>query len=129
MTGINENTGVIAETIGQEDQYAQRHANSPDAYGNPYDPESLFANSEEPLGYHDHRLFPTLDSYKDAVAGKLSSEEILRIAPRVKGLHATSFGDGGSGADTVASALKYERAGFVVVAPGIYSGTLDNLIG
>lgn len=127
MTGINENVGTIAATMGHEDQFAQRRSNAPEAYGNPYNPESLISVGEDPLGPYDHRLFPTLDDYKKAVAGKMTPDEILRVAPRVKGLAETSYGDE-SYTEPVRLGLQAESQGFTVVYPGIYAtNSLDAL--
>lgn len=125
MTGINENE--IAETIGVEDQIQLRRATGEKSYGNPYNPESLVSIGEDPLGPYDHRLFPTLDDYKKAVAGKMTPDEILRIAPRVKGLAETSYGDEEYN-EPVRLGLQAEAQGFTVVYPGIYAtNSLDAL--
>lgn len=58
----------------------------PGAYGTAYDPESLMAGSEDRHGLtpNDHRHWPSLEAYKEAVAGRMTPEEVLQVAPRVK---------------------------------------------
>lgn len=52
-----------------------------------YDPESLLVQSEvdRGLGYKDHRKWPDFQTYVDATNNKFTREEIVQIAPRVKG--------------------------------------------
>tara|TARA_R110000868_G_C10746658_1_gene752850 strand:+ start:574 stop:960 length:387 start_codon:yes stop_codon:yes gene_type:complete len=116
--------------IGKEDQIAIRRSNSPTSYGNPYDPESLMIGSEDQQGLtpYDKRLWPDLATYKEAVSGRLTSEEIVKIAPRVKGLRQTSYGDS-EYSEPVTEGLKAESQGLTVLFAGAYAGGIGALIG
>lgn len=82
------------EGLGNEDQILIRRTNDPSSYGNPYNPESLMVGSEDEQGLtpYDHRHWPSLAIYRDAIAGRLTPEEIIKIAPRVRGNRQVTIG-------------------------------------
>lgn len=53
----------------------------------PYDPESLLTGAEIDVGmtYADHRIWPDEDTKRRAYSGELTSDEIVRLAPRKRG--------------------------------------------
>ncbi len=69
----------------QTDNFRERR-NSGESAGVRYDPESLLTGAEEAagLGYHDKRVWPDAETYRLATEGKLTSEQIAQIAPRVR---------------------------------------------
>lgn len=90
-------TGFVNEANAfEQDNFRERRNSSP-AAGVAYDPESLLTGAEAAAGltYRDRRQWPSEEAYQNAVAGKLTPEEIAEIAPRrkkipeLKPLHAT----------------------------------------
>ena len=60
--------------------------NATESAGVHYDPESLLTGAEiaAGLGYSDRRVWPSEDIYREAVAGRMTPEQVAAIAPRVK---------------------------------------------
>jgi hypothetical protein len=53
---------------------------------NPYDPESLLSSAEAATGMtyeNSQRTWPDEATHRKAIAGQLTPNEILRLAPRV----------------------------------------------
>lgn len=69
-----------------QDNFAERRSGGSEAYGVHYDPESLLTGAEAAAGltYKDKRIWPDSDTYRAAVAGRISPELIPSIAPRVR---------------------------------------------
>lgn len=81
---VSDNTGQKADFF-VNDLFEMRR-NATHASGNPYDPESLLSGKEASLGMtydNSHREWPNEESYMLAVEGRMSSEEILLMHPRV----------------------------------------------
>jgi hypothetical protein len=77
----------------QGDTFAERRNATPSA-GVAYDPESLLTGAEiaAGLGYRDRRVWPDEETYKRAVEGRLTSEQVAAVAPRVRvAAHVTSL--------------------------------------
>jgi hypothetical protein len=77
----------------QGDTFAERRNATPSA-GVAYDPESLLTGAEiaAGLGYKDRRVWPDEETYKRAVEGRLTPEQVAAVAPRVKvAPHVTSL--------------------------------------
>jgi len=77
MTGISN--------YFQGDTFSERRNNSP-AAGVAYDPNSLLTGAEiaAGLGYNDPRVWPDTETYRRAVEGRFTPEQVASIAPRVK---------------------------------------------
>lgn len=67
-----------------QDLFALRRTGGPESYGNPYDPESLITGEETAAGitYDDPRVWPDFPTYQEAVAGRMTPEQIAQVAPR-----------------------------------------------
>lgn len=53
---------------------------------NMFDPESLMSGAEAAQGMtytNSHRVFPSAEAELDAIHGRINTDEVLRIAPRV----------------------------------------------
>lgn len=80
----------------QGDTFAERRNATPSA-GVAYDPESLLTGSEEAAGltYRDKRVWPDQETYRRALEGRLTPEQVAAVAPRVKiaapTVHATTL--------------------------------------
>jgi len=83
----------ILPTGFEADNFAVRRTGGPNSYGVAYDPESLISGAEELAGltYADKRLWPSREVYAAAVAGRLTPEDVLAIAPRHEGLRVPSY--------------------------------------
>ena len=71
----------------QRDNFtARRSGAGSENFGVAYDPESLLTGAEASVGltYRDKRVWPDAETYKAAVAGKISADLIPSIAPRVR---------------------------------------------
>ncbi len=69
-----------------DDLFTLRRSGSAFDSGNPYDPESLLTGGEAARGLdygNSRRSWPNEETYRAAVGGHLTTEQILRIAPRV----------------------------------------------
>ena len=77
----------------QGDTFAERRNATPSA-GVAYDPESLLTGAEAAagLGYRDRRVWPDQETYKRALEGRLTPEQVAAVAPRVRvSAHVTSL--------------------------------------
>lgn len=85
MTGIPDSAYDFKEDLFRE------RRNATESAGVPYNPESLISGAEFEDGTWQYpRQWPDRETYLRAVGGHLTSEEILRIAPRVKPAEAVS---------------------------------------
>ena len=82
MTGFVNEANQFAQ-----DNFIERRNSSP-AAGVAYDPDSLLTGAEQAagLGYRDKREWPSPEAYQDAVAGKLTPDQVAEIAPRRKAI-------------------------------------------
>ena len=82
----------LPRTGFESDNFTERRTGGAESFGNAYDPESLLTGAESAAGltYDDHRVWPSERLYRDAVAGRISVDDIPSIAPRQKGLARTS---------------------------------------
>lgn len=69
----------------QGDTFAERRNATPSA-GVTHDPESLITGAEAAAGltYRDKRVWPDEETYRRAVEGRLTPDQIAAVAPRVK---------------------------------------------
>ncbi len=69
----------------QGDTFAERR-NATESAGVAYDPESLLTGAEiaAGLGYQDRRQWPDEETYRRALEGRFTPEQVASIAPRVK---------------------------------------------
>lgn len=76
----------------QTDNFAERRSGSETSYGVKFDPEALITGGEALVGltYADKRVWPDAATYEAAVAGKIPTDLIPSIAPRVR-IVATPF--------------------------------------
>lgn len=67
-----------------EDNFRQRR-NSDESTGVAYNPESLITGGEVAAGVAEcPRYWPDEETYKLAAAGKLTSEKVVELGPRIK---------------------------------------------
>lgn len=83
----------VPESAAFKQDLFQERRNASESAGNPYDPESLLTGAEiaAGLGYYDRRHWPSRELYRLAVSGRLTPDEVAKIAPRVKGNGMVTF--------------------------------------
>ena len=96
----------FSDFFAEKDLFTARRSGTVWASGNPWNPENFFTGGEFAAGFtpeNSRRDWPNEETYRDAVNGKLSPDQVLAIAPRVfKNRHGFIDGPGFIRADVTA---------------------------